>query len=154
MAEKVNVVGVKSTRVRNTGPTQPRVDPARVAAALGAEALGVSVGKDEGPISLAALGSALLQRLRSTGGRPALEGATQRAKVPLGEDDLVRLEKVAQVLGSLLGFSPSIGQVASVLLNTSLTALMHSTRNLENLDSPALSNLAAFVGREAADGPR
>ena len=60
MVEKVNVVGIKATRIRNTGPTQPRLDPAKVAAALGAEPLNVSPGKDSGPLSLAALGSVLL----------------------------------------------------------------------------------------------
>jgi hypothetical protein len=153
MAEKIHVTGVKATRIRNTGPTQPRVDPATVAAALGAEPLHVSAGKDPGPISLAALGSALLQRLRSTGGRPALVGATQRAKVPLTEDDLARLDRVAQVIGSVLGFSPSIGQVASVLLSNSLMELMRSTHDLQDLDSQQLSALATSIGRECADGP-
>jgi hypothetical protein len=150
MAEKVKTLGFMQTRIRNTGATQPRVDAAKVAAALGAEPLNVAAGNDPGPISLAALGSALLERLRSTGGRPAFVGATQRAKVPLKENDLARLDKVAQVIGSLLGFSPSIGQVASVLLSASLTALMRSTHDLTNVESPELTALAAVVGREAS----
>jgi hypothetical protein len=150
MPEKVNAVGVKATRIRNTGPTQPRLDAAKVAAALGAEPLNVSSGKDQGPISLAALGSVLLEKLRSTGGRPALVGATQRAKVPLGEDDMERLEKVAQVVGGFLGFRPSIGQVASVILSTYLTGLMRSTHDLQDLKGQELNELATFLGRETA----
>jgi hypothetical protein len=150
MAEKVHVVGVKATRIRNTGPTQPRLDPAKVAAALGGEPLRVSLGNDQGPLSLGALGSVLLERLRSTGGRPALVGATQKAKVPLSEGDVERLEKVAQVVGSVLGFRPSIGQVASVILSTYLTSLMRSTHELRDLKSQELSDLAACVGRETA----
>ena len=149
MPEKVNVVGVKATRIRNTGSTQRRLDPAEVAAALGAEPLHVSSGKDPGPLSLAALGSVLLERLRSTGGRPALVGATQRAKVPLGEDDVERLEKVAQVVGDFLGFRPSLGQVASIILSTYLTALMRTTHNLQDLKSQELRELATVLGREA-----
>jgi hypothetical protein len=45
MHDKVNVVGFKAARIQNTGPTQPRLDPARVAVALGAEPLNVSLGK-------------------------------------------------------------------------------------------------------------
>jgi hypothetical protein len=147
MPEKINVVGVKATRIRNTGPTQPRLDAAEVAAALGAEPLNVAAGKDPGPLSLAALGSVLLERLRSTGGRPALEGATQRAKVPLGEEDVERLEKVAQVVGGFLGFRPSLGQVASVILSTYLTGLMRATHDLQNLKSQELRELASILGR-------
>jgi hypothetical protein len=150
MADKVKVVNVRTTRVRNTGPTQPRVDPSQVAAALGAEPLHVSAGKDRGQLSLGALGSVLLARLRSTGGRPALAGATQRAKVPLSAHDLARLDKVAQVVGSLLGFRPSVGQVASVILSTYLTDLMQSTHELRDLSNQELSDLATSVGREAA----
>jgi hypothetical protein len=64
MGDKVKVVDLQSTRIRNTGPTQPRLDRAKVAAALGAEAFNVAAGHDPGLISLAALGSALLERLR------------------------------------------------------------------------------------------
>jgi hypothetical protein len=63
MAEQVNVGGVKAARIRNTGPTQPRLDPVKVAAALGAEAVPVSLRKDPGPLSLAGLGSVLVARL-------------------------------------------------------------------------------------------
>ena len=68
MPAKINIVGVKATRILNTGPTQPRLDPARVAAALGAEPLNVSLGQDPGPLSLAALGSVLHERHHSTAG--------------------------------------------------------------------------------------
>ncbi len=146
MPEKINVAGVKATRIRNTGPTQPRVDPAKVAAALGAEPLHVSAGKDPGPLSLAALGSVLIEKLRSTGGRPALVGATERAKVPLGEEDVERLERVAQVVGGFLGFRPSLGQVASVILSTYLADLMRTTRDLQDLKSQELRELAAVLG--------
>ena len=103
-------------------------------------------------ISLAAIGNALLQRLRSTGGRPALVGTTQRAKVPLSAEDLARLDKVAQVVGSVLGFSPSIGQVASILLSNSLMELMRSTHDLQDLNSQQLSDLATSVGRDGTAG--
>ncbi len=72
MAEKVKTVGVKATRIRNTGPTQPRLDPATVAAALGAKPLCAASRNDQGPITLAALGmpccngSALPEAARSS----------------------------------------------------------------------------------------
>ncbi len=74
--------------------------------------------------------------------------------MPLSDDDVARLDKVAHVLGSFLGFRPSLGQVASVILSNSLEALLRSTNDLRDLNSHELSDLASSVGREVAVDPR
>jgi len=40
MAKKINIVGSRAKRIKITGPTFPRIDPAELAAALGAEPCG------------------------------------------------------------------------------------------------------------------
>jgi hypothetical protein len=61
-------------------------------------------------------------RVRSTGGRPALEGATKIQKIPLKPEDWSRLEELADQL-SRQGVSATAGQVASVLVHSQLEIL-------------------------------
>jgi hypothetical protein len=74
------------------------------------------------PITLFAVREELVQRLQSSGGRPGLAGTTRRAKIPLSDEEWLRLEELAASLSSP-GFAPSAGQVASVLLTLSLDAV-------------------------------
>lgn len=109
--------------IRIVESTSRRIDPAAVASALGAEP-----GPEDrragglGPITLFAVREALLSRRQSSGGRPGLEGACLRAKIPLSDQDWTRLEKLASALSST-GFSPSAGQVGSVLLSMALESV-------------------------------
>jgi hypothetical protein len=75
-----------------------------------------------GPITLHALRRELETRIRSTGGRPALEGATKIQKIPLRPEDWSRLEELAARL-SQQGVSATAGQVASVMVHTQLESL-------------------------------
>jgi hypothetical protein len=102
--------------------TVARLDPATVAAALGAEPTGARIEGRPGPITLYALRSALLQSRQPTGGRPGIDGATIRPKIPLTPEAWEQLEALAAEL-SAEGFSPSAGQVASVLLSLALKAV-------------------------------
>ena len=61
--------------------------------------------------------------LRSTGGRPALEDADERCKVPLSAEDVAALEKVLGAIERTSGAKPSLGQIASVILRANLEAL-------------------------------
>src|SRR5260370_12565202 len=94
MAKKINIVGKALERIDITGRALPRVEPAEFAAALGAEPCGERRSKHLDLISLGELGNELLKRLRSTGGRPALEGATERCKVPLSPEDVAALATI------------------------------------------------------------
>src|SRR5438132_3821559 len=111
MAKKINIVGKKAERIRNTGPSLPRIKPAEFAAALGAEPCGEPHSKNLDPISLLALGNELLKRLRSTGGRPSLEGATEQCKVPLSRQDMAALEEITNTIQQKTDTKPSLGQI-------------------------------------------
>ena len=121
MANKIVATDSGQKRVRDIGPGSRRVDPAAVAEALGAEETGLALGRGGGPVSSFQVRSELSHRLRSSGGRPALAGATRRVKIPVTEGQWRELEELAASFTDL-GFVPSAGQVASVLISLSLPA--------------------------------
>jgi hypothetical protein len=78
----------RSPGVIRHGATAARsVDPGVIAKALGVEEPVSKENVHGAPISLHALRLALESRVRSTGGRPALEGATKIQKIPLKPED-------------------------------------------------------------------
>lgn len=111
--------GKTQRTIRHTGKTQRTVDPKTVAEALGASVverhphLGVSY-------ALSALRVDIDRRLRSTGGRPALEGATKRPKIPVKPDDWNRLQEIAGELSKHGSRSITPAQVASALIHSTL----------------------------------
>jgi hypothetical protein len=119
MAKRIVATDSGQKRIRDTGPGARRVDPAVVAEALGGEGLGIALGLEGSPVSSFQVRSELVNRLRSSGGRPALEGATRRVKIPVTESQWRELEELAASFTDL-GFVPSAGQVASVLISLSL----------------------------------
>jgi hypothetical protein len=121
MAKKVNIVGTQPKRVRVVDEPRRRIEPAELAAALGAEACGERIGANLDPISLAELGTELLRRLRSSGGRPALADATEYCRVPLSAEDVNALEKIIGQIERSTGSKPSPGQVASIIVRKYLT---------------------------------
>jgi hypothetical protein len=122
MAKPIRPTEPTVPRLRPMEPAVRHLDPDRVAAALGAEPGPEHILGQPGPITLYALRSERLRRRQSSGGRPGLEGTSLRAKIPLPEQDWARLEDLAASL-STEGFSPSAGQVASVLLSLALRSL-------------------------------
>jgi hypothetical protein len=134
MAKRIVATGSGQKRIRDTGPGARRVDPAVVAEALGAEETGITPGQGGSPVSSFQVRSELVNRLRSSGGRPALEGATRRVKIPVTESQWQELEELAASFTDL-GFVPSAGQVASVLISLSLpVARSERTRVREGLE--------------------
>lgn len=115
MKKRVRDTSARERRVRDTSSRERRLEPDDVAKALGAEPVGRSGAS---PVfSMACLHRELAERLRSTGGRPALEGATRRQKIPLTDADWSELERISERL------SATPGQVASVLLHQVLANL-------------------------------
>jgi hypothetical protein len=108
-------------RIEVKPSTMPKLDPADLAAALGAKPAGAAVAA-QGPLTLLAVRQELFRRLHSSGGRPGFADADKVAKVPLSEAQWKRLEELAAAV-SEEGFSPSAGQVANVLLNWALATL-------------------------------
>lgn len=79
---KLKITSRSVGAIRHVGNVARPVDPDAIAKALGAQI--VSQENVHGtPISLHALRRELESRVRSTGGRPALEGATKIQKIPL-----------------------------------------------------------------------
>ena len=79
MASKLKVTSRPASTIRHSGQALRTLGPDAVAKALGAEA----VPREDvhgAPISLHALRRQLEIRVRSTGGRPSLEGATKIQK--------------------------------------------------------------------------
>jgi hypothetical protein len=122
MPRKIRDSATMQPVIRDVSVALPRIEPDEVAAALGAEPCRERLHSRLGPISLLAVRQELLRRLRSTGGRPALAGATRRVKIPLRDQQWQQLEELAaEVLGD--GSAPSAGQVAGVLLSLSLESI-------------------------------
>ena len=113
--------------IRDSSKTLPRIDASEVQAALGAEASDFAVrGVGVGPLSLFQVREEVFRRLHSTGGRPALTGTSRITKIPLSDRQREELESIATEIASP-GFSPSPGQIASVLISLSLRSL-HENR--------------------------
>jgi hypothetical protein len=122
MAKTIRTTEKTLRPIRDTGSSLPRIDPAQVREALGAEESAAELAQALAPVTLFGVREELVRRLQSGGGRPALTGTTRRAKIPLSDEQWQRLEELAAAIAAP-GFAPSGGQVASVLLSLSLQAL-------------------------------
>jgi hypothetical protein len=129
MARRITPTDRPLAEIRDVGSTLPRVDPAMVAEALGAEDAGIPIAMERGPVSLFHLRAELISRL-TKGGRPSLEGATRRLKIPVTDRQWQELEELAASLSSEIGFAPSAGQVASVLISLSIPIAKRETQLL------------------------
>jgi len=110
--------------IKNTGPTQRQINTKVITKALGAEKVGIKIDTRQGPISLFSLRQFLIDRLRSSGGRPALVGTTKRRnKIPLFPEDWVKLEKIAKYYKEKEGINVSPGQIASALIHTDISKI-------------------------------
>ena len=125
MAAKLKITSRSVGAIRHVGTVAQQVRPEAIAKALGAEIV-PRENVHGAPISLHALRQELESRVRSTGGRPALEGATKIQKIPLKPEDWSRLEALAGEL-SRQGVSATAGQVASVMVHSQLERLTPST---------------------------
>src|SRR5438094_224474 len=94
MAKKIEIVGAKPKKIEIVDQPKRRIEPAELAVALGANLAGGQTAGNLDLIALAELGTQLLNRLRSSGGRPALTDATEICRVPLSAEDLKALEKI------------------------------------------------------------
>lgn len=122
MSKKIDITGNPARRIDVSGKPQRRIEPVEFAAALGAESVAETHAPNLDPLSLAALGTELIRRLRSTGGRPALADATEFCRVPLSAADVAALERITTNIEHTTGTKPSPGQVISVIVRNYLTA--------------------------------
>jgi hypothetical protein len=130
MARKITTTDRPLARIRDVGSTLPRSDPAAVAEALGAEDARIPLETERGPVAMFHLRAELASRLQTTGGRPSLAGTTRRVKIPVTDRQWRELEELAASLSSEIGFAPSAGQVASVLISLSIPIAKRETQLL------------------------
>lgn len=123
MAKTIRTTEPTLKAIQDTSASLPRINLETVETALGAEMSEQRLETAIAPITLFAVRSELLDRLQSSGGRPALSGTSRRAKIPLGDAEWADLEKLAVVV-SKPGFYPSAGQIASVLLSLSVRSVV------------------------------
>lgn len=108
-------------RVVLSDAPQPRVNVDDLTTALGAAEVADAPSRGGSPVSWFALREETARRLRSTGGRPGLEGAEPR-KVTLPQDEWDMVRALADSI-SEPGFRPSAGQVAGILLGHAIRAV-------------------------------
>src|ERR1700716_4195142 len=127
MVTKLKITSRSAGAIRHAGTAARSVRPEAISKALGAAELVSRENVHGAPISLHVLRRELESRVRSTGGRPALEGATKIQKIPLKPEDWSRLEGLANELARQ-GVSATAGQVASVIVHSQLKRIEPSTR--------------------------
>ena len=136
MAKKITVSGKPARRIEVFGKPQRRIEPEEFAAGLGAEPVGEAHAPGLDAVSLAALGSELIKRLRSSGGRPALTDATEICRVPLSTKDIKTLEGMVAQIERSTGAKPSVGQLVSVIVRAHLDALKARSNAATRGDAP------------------
>jgi hypothetical protein len=151
----IKVVGKTLRRVKDAGRALPRVEPATVAAALGAERVAKASVGPQGPLALFALRQSLTARLRSTGGRPGL-GDLRRQKIPLSDSDWETLVTLADAVADD-EIHPTPGQIASELLRRQLAELRDQLRSDDVGSAPVVKvveSIAASSSRPRAAAAR
>lgn len=98
--------------------TRRRVTIREIEVGLSAERV-ASVAQGGSPMSAFALRRDLFQRLRSTGGRPGLDGAEMKPKIPMRRASWAKLAQIARQMETD-GFHPTPAQLAAVLLENAI----------------------------------
>lgn len=140
----------KGRRVRLAEPKTRRISPEDVARALGAETSTIRIRHGD-PLSLAAVKEHMQRRLKSSGGRPALEDAVRKAKIPLSEDAFALLAKARDEV-SEPGFQPTATQLAAAILEivlrhlsaAELAEVKGALKKQKEVSSPGASNMRSW----------
>jgi hypothetical protein len=114
-AQRVNRRGAKSRRASSTDDSG--VDGGRLAPTDARASATTST-------PLLSLRQKLAAGLKSTGGRPALEGADRRQKIPMADADWVAVEQIARAFQAE-GVHATPGQVAAQLLHDAVGRIVH-----------------------------
>lgn len=123
MAKKIEIAGTRLAKVKIVDQAKRRINPEELAAALGAKSDARQSAQHLDLLSLAELGTQLLARLRSSGGRPALTDASEICRVPLSAADLKVLEGMVAQIAASGDKKPSVGQLISLIVSNHLSGL-------------------------------
>lgn len=113
--------GARAPRLKVTSARQPRVSPEKVVQGFD----GTPVGRLEGQVNpgdLLAIRDVLAARLKSSGGRPALDGA-EKHKVPVLNEDWEKLARVAEEVRHQWGISATAAQVCGAAIHVACQRL-------------------------------
>jgi hypothetical protein len=119
---RIRSTSAKQATIRSTSEEQPTVEASHLEGLLAAEHVPEWTGLRGSPPSLLGVRREIARRLQSSGGRPALDDATRRQKIPLSEQDWERLEALAE-RASTGDLKATPSQIASVLIRQALDAL-------------------------------
>jgi hypothetical protein len=103
----------------------PPVAVADVITALGGRPLANKPTDDNAPLALPTIRNTLMQRLRTTGGRPALAGDGPRQRVQISVEDWQTIVDIANHI-AVGHHKVSPAQVASVLIHVALQRIPES----------------------------
>lgn len=106
-------------RLADVSRKPPPIAVADVMTALGGYPLGTQSGDDKAPVALLTIRDALMQRLRTTGDRPALSGDGARQRVQVSAEDWQTIVDIASHV-AVGRHKASPAQVASVLIHLAL----------------------------------
>ena len=112
---KFVVNSARKSKIKRPSEQPLSLSREQVASAFGATLIGETQDKDSAIWTLSYIGQQLAGRLRSTGGRPALEGAGPKRKIPVDDHDWQRIKEISSVYKKV---APS--QIASILLHSAL----------------------------------
>jgi hypothetical protein len=129
MGKRIVATDSAHKSIRDVSAAAGRIQHATVAEALGAEDVKSKFRGQDIAMDAFQLRVELLRRLHSSGGRPALDNAMRRIKIPVTEKQCRDLEDLVESLADL-DFAPSAGQVASVLLDLSLRLAKESPQSV------------------------
>ncbi len=132
---RLNVVEPKARR---------RIAVEEVEKGLGAERV-ASVPPGGSPMSAYVLRQELFRRLRSTGGRPGLDGADMKPKIPVRRSKWKKLVLLAKQVESD-GFHPTPAQLASVILDAGIDQFGQTL----HLDRTEIERLGREIDKETA----
>lgn len=118
MAIKI-VAKTAKGRIRNMSAKPSGLSKKEFAVAFGARPMALAAGRDSNPLALFQLRHQVMERLRSTGGRPALLDVARKVKIPVTDSDWHDVETIARKVNTGK-FKPSAAQVASVILHMAL----------------------------------
>jgi hypothetical protein len=98
--------------------TRRRIMRQEIEIGLGAELI-AAVPAAGSPLSAFMLRQELFRRLRSTGGRPGLDGTDMKPKIPMRGSSWKKLEQIAKQVETS-DFHPTPAQLASIILDTAI----------------------------------
>jgi hypothetical protein len=120
--------------------TRRRITPEEIEKGLGAERV-ATIPPGGSPISAYALRQELFHRLRSTGGRPSLNGTDIKPKIPMRRSQWKKLERLAELITSK-NFRPTPAQLASVVLDAGIDRLEKALHPAASETEPSVAGSA------------